>query len=505
MTTPDLPTELWLEILSYLPKGAVRRLIGVNRVLFELGFREIYEEFRLISADKETMKALSQLRHPNIAKHVRRIFIQPAFLPAPNAPRKHSKSRNSWSMPRRPMKQIGGAAHLTGPSGNSQGPAREPDILLRAAKEITNLCINLEDLTITLHECVVTPSFMAFIKSLWIGNSVGPCFRRLTIRTTVAKIPLLLAPLIKHPKDLPNFEELVFDISIALHLVHTDVDWISATQHLGLFAKAHKQTITSLSISSMLYGDVLAELFTNLPHFSKLKKFELFAILSVRTFSNRKIFNEFIALHAPTLEALIIIPRPQGSSIDPPTDNTYRQWLVADVPPNIMEMALFSQFSLPNLRTFHVGLTKTAPEMYHDLSGHSTAVHPPLLPSLICVAPAITRLTLGQAQITRNELSGILNLLPTRGGQVILEEFSFVCHILFCSVLDVLARRLPLLKCLTIKYHMAATDDNDASPTLWNGHPSVREFPIAMRSRCYPSWPVRYLRMLYASSCNEGH
>ncbi|KAJ7577431.1 hypothetical protein C8J56DRAFT_1031456 [Mycena floridula] len=43
----DLPVELWLHILSFLPPHFVKRLIGVNRVLFNLAQDDIYQEMRL--------------------------------------------------------------------------------------------------------------------------------------------------------------------------------------------------------------------------------------------------------------------------------------------------------------------------------------------------------------------------------------------------------------------------------------------------------------------------
>ena len=48
LNVPDLPLEIWMEILSYLPRGFVRRMIGINRLLFELGMNEIYKEVYLM-------------------------------------------------------------------------------------------------------------------------------------------------------------------------------------------------------------------------------------------------------------------------------------------------------------------------------------------------------------------------------------------------------------------------------------------------------------------------
>lgn len=55
-TTPDLPVELWMEILPYLPRTTLHNLIGVNRFLVELALDDIYEEVRFIEDDKQMEK-----------------------------------------------------------------------------------------------------------------------------------------------------------------------------------------------------------------------------------------------------------------------------------------------------------------------------------------------------------------------------------------------------------------------------------------------------------------
>ena len=62
MPTSDLPVELWLEILTYLPRSTLHKLIGVNRTLFELALNDLYEEVRLISDDKDMDKTFKQLK-----------------------------------------------------------------------------------------------------------------------------------------------------------------------------------------------------------------------------------------------------------------------------------------------------------------------------------------------------------------------------------------------------------------------------------------------------------
>lgn len=61
MPTPDLPLELWLEILSYLPRSTLHRMIGVNRTLFELALDEKYEEVMFLADNTEMAKMFRQL------------------------------------------------------------------------------------------------------------------------------------------------------------------------------------------------------------------------------------------------------------------------------------------------------------------------------------------------------------------------------------------------------------------------------------------------------------
>ena len=65
MPASDLPPELWSEIVSYLPKGDLRKMLGVNRFLFELALNDIYEEVRFTSDDKNMERIFEQLRCAN--------------------------------------------------------------------------------------------------------------------------------------------------------------------------------------------------------------------------------------------------------------------------------------------------------------------------------------------------------------------------------------------------------------------------------------------------------
>jgi F-box-like len=63
MPNSDLPTELWLYILSYLPSSSFMKLMGVNRTFFNLALDAKYDEVRLVSSDLRTLHVFEQLRY----------------------------------------------------------------------------------------------------------------------------------------------------------------------------------------------------------------------------------------------------------------------------------------------------------------------------------------------------------------------------------------------------------------------------------------------------------
>lgn len=65
MVLQDLPVDLWLEILQYLSRSTLHKMLGISRALFELAFDDLYKEIRLVNNDQEMLKILKQLRYAN--------------------------------------------------------------------------------------------------------------------------------------------------------------------------------------------------------------------------------------------------------------------------------------------------------------------------------------------------------------------------------------------------------------------------------------------------------
>ncbi|PPQ63643.1 hypothetical protein CVT24_004417 [Panaeolus cyanescens] len=51
---PTLPVEIWIQILSYLPPRTVRKLITINRCLFQLALDDIYGQIDVMFDDEKT-------------------------------------------------------------------------------------------------------------------------------------------------------------------------------------------------------------------------------------------------------------------------------------------------------------------------------------------------------------------------------------------------------------------------------------------------------------------
>ncbi|KDR72841.1 hypothetical protein GALMADRAFT_228529 [Galerina marginata CBS 339.88] len=482
-TTPDLPIELWLEILLYLPRSTLHKMIGVNRTLFELALNDLYEEVRFISDDKVMMKSFKQLRHAGIAKRVRQLFVRPAFLPGLDEIDFRSKFERKVASSMTYLKNIARSPL----SDESKESLQDSSFaILDVAKNAVKCCPNLREITITLHDHALTPTFISFLESLWTSDSIGPNIRKISIDTTVVKIPILLKPLKKHSTVLTKLEEFDLNISISRY-PHTPTEWLSAIQALVSFFTVFKRTLTSVSLSSMIIAD-LGDIFEPLPRLPKLKKFEFLAVISSLSLPKPEDFTRFISRHASTLEVFIVKPRARCITFNH-SDDTYTTWLNHVAPRTSEKRYSFSELELPKLRTLDVGLRDI--NLYWADPDLSTRA---LLPDLSQVASNLTKLIMSDVRLSPHRLSAILDTLARHDGGTILEELSFVCHELSSQFFDLLSQKLRALNALTIEY-------DTTSGTVAN----YLQFYQEMQARTYPAWDLRYLRLARPHSCGQAH
>ena len=58
----DIPADIWLHIATFIPTTALRNLISVNSILFDIGMNERYREVS-INFRLDEIKMLARIRH----------------------------------------------------------------------------------------------------------------------------------------------------------------------------------------------------------------------------------------------------------------------------------------------------------------------------------------------------------------------------------------------------------------------------------------------------------
>ncbi|KJA23705.1 hypothetical protein HYPSUDRAFT_39538 [Hypholoma sublateritium FD-334 SS-4] len=502
MPMADLPVELWLEILTYLPRSALQKLIGVNRTLFELALNDMYEEVRLISDDKDMEKTFNQLKHFNISKRVRHLFIRPSFLPGLDdepdenllrtLPVKLSETKANLTNWIKRAVSHPDAIKYSGPYDPSAG------VLEMASKSIKS-CPNIREISLVLHDHTLTPSFLSFLNSLWSSDSIGPCLQMLSIDTTVVKLPLLLRALIKRSVSLPNLA--TFDINISVsRFQHSAHEWAAAVAALSQFLATFTKSITAFTFSCLVRGDIDA-LFGALPRLANLATFEFTSVFNATCFRKSEHFTHFIAKHASTLSKLVLKPRARSVGYNI-SDHTYSEWVrgtngagtAAKVGQTMADLVL------PSLRSLDIGFR----DAWNSQREENIRT---FLPDLPRVAQNLTSLVLTDITLSPECIFTLIDMLATREGGPSIESLAFACHILFPELFDRLAQDLPRLKGLTIDYRaygLCASDKADGM-AWYNAEQYKAPFMAAMQARRYPRWGLRYLRLSAPYSCGTTH
>jgi len=488
-TTPDLPLELWLEILAYLPRSALHKLIGVNRFLFELALDDIYEEVRFIAGDKQMEKIFLQVesvmlsfciysrfeflggRFPNIAKRVKRFLIRPTFLPPIDSDEAESSahsSRTRLTSKKRLLShfhrlkynrpKFGRPTEGLDPKHTSAQAPTTGDILQLAEKAI-KLCPNLQDLTVVLHDHMLTTPFISFLKSLWKPDSIGPRLRTLRMDMTLAKIPSFLKPLISPQKVLHNLE--IFSIDLApsrFDAIPNRAEEATSNSYRALvslrsFFSLFRDSLTSISISTHSAHD-FRTLITYLPlRFPNLKKFEVLTIFKVSAHQTAPLF-KFLDEHSGQLENLTIKPYPRQTSFSH-TDDWYAIWISPSPPGTLVGGSFLTGFSrlvLPKLQCLDIGLRE---RRTHNLPHWpNPSLNAKLLPDLNVFASNLRSLVLSEIALSFERISDLVDSIGDGGNTGGLESIDLVATTLSPHIFDLFSAKLPRLKKLTVEYRV---------------------------------------------------
>ncbi|KAH6904871.1 hypothetical protein BKA70DRAFT_1294034 [Coprinopsis sp. MPI-PUGE-AT-0042] len=240
MPVPDLPVELWMQIVLHLTPNDATKLMGVNRTLFQLALDFKYKELCLLGTSPDQVRSLERLGDKAISHRVRDFFPQ---LYAYG----RSTGRSSYVIP------------------FSGTPVTQ--FLKKLAKQLAH-CSNVRKVTITSSNHPILPAFEGFLSSLW--KTLGRQLLTLSVRVRHEDYKLLLTPArgklanlqildIKPSKPVSKAELgppllAVFEFASSCKSLTQLSLLLPSTPPLGanpdLFARLHLPKLTTLRVTS---------------------------------------------------------------------------------------------------------------------------------------------------------------------------------------------------------------------------------------------------------------
>lgn len=365
-------------------------------------------------------------------------------------------------------------------SKHKSPPAPTTRDILQLVEKAIKLCPNLQDLTVVLHDHMLTIAFISFLESLWKPDSVGPRLRTLHMDMTLAKIPAFLQPLITPQKVLPNLENFSIDLAPSrFEAIPNPAEEATSNSYRALvslrsFFSLFRDSLTSISISTHSAHD-FKTLITYLPsHFPNLKRFEVLTIFKVFAHQTVPLF-KFLDEHSGQLENLTIKPYPRQTSFSQ-TDEWYAIWVSPSSPNTPVGgdsfATGFGKLVFPKLQYLDIGLRK---RRIHNLPGPfwgHPSVNAKLVPDLNVLAPNLRSLVLSDAALSFERILDLVDSIGD-GGCRGLETIDFVAMTLSPHVFDLFSSKLPRLKMLTVEYQSLSNakmklryHDEDVSPRV---------------------------------------
>lgn len=416
--TPDLPLELWMEVLSYLPPGYIRRLLPINRQLFHLAMEDKYEKLEVISADLRTLERIRcnnpfvifeniclplHGRSPIGLQYVRRLEIR-------SSPHPYDNSR------------------FLSPPGCRTNQSTEPTTLIQALRDALLHCARLEEVTLYLYDLEWKPAFSSLMSALL--SQKGGSLQKLYIDADLFGISGWLRFFSTQSSSLPHLVYLSLKLKITqLRDAQSRFSGLRVGNRTGsgiaAFIKAHKRSLRTLVLHVHPQFTLVdtSSLFDigRLPH---LKKLEL--SVSIAKVSRLEILELFLLLNGNTLEYfnLKFMRSILHSTLQ--FDSAY-QIILDDVLPNL-HFPVLSEFSM-------------------DIYNKTTM--PFHLPPFRNFAPGIKELVLNDLGNYYDFRSLLQNLYESR---VALRSFKVRLHYLSPKHLDHIASHLPSLESLNITY-----------------------------------------------------
>ncbi|KAG5650517.1 hypothetical protein H0H81_011948 [Sphagnurus paluster] len=405
-----LPVEIWLYILSFLPKHYIRTCMGVHRIFYEIAMDEIHKDLRLV--ETPTTDFIRPYKDPKISQRVHRIHIRPDFFHhiQEMAPESHR-----WLSSLLEFKK----GHKF--KSPSQSLFKWKEAWGELDSKTLALFTGVEEINITLHNVSPPVFFAPFLETLW--TTLGPRLQKLSVDLTPGQLPLILDPTVATTLHCLTTFEIRFARS------HFPISHLSSViQHTLLpFTQGLRTTLTSLT--------VCASEKTNLSCFlSGIGYLPCLTTFSISLFTNQDASNErhsltaFLSAHSTHIQDLTIEHKPGRY-----TRTTAYETLVRSD---------FTKLYLPALRRLSICLS-----IVPNLAEHSSIVTHVDLARL----PRLDTLVIPDAVLECNMIRKILSSLPENGTHM--RRLSIKVRTVCLQLMDILAEFVPALEDLTIVCH----------------------------------------------------
>ncbi|KIK04476.1 hypothetical protein K443DRAFT_675931 [Laccaria amethystina LaAM-08-1] len=454
----DLPTELWLRITHFVSDNDLFRLIGVNRLFFDLVTDRRYRQL-IIDDDRPAalVNKITRIENdPMVAARVKSLCIHPKAVRSACIRSAKGGEKNV----------IRPAKHPNWPDvfqRRSQTHSIEEDVwladrLLSALSKLTSIEEYIVDWKRGLegerHFCV--PLLTAVC-----GPTLVRDLTSITLHMTIGQ----MSDSIFDVTGLDKLQELSLNFTCGdLHFGPWEARY--ALEKMSAFINHVALTLQSLSISSIGHMD-FSILYTNLTYFPRLHHLALLVPCDPKHVVDPTGFHQFLKAHFKTLQHVHFSPQyccPQSAL--PPDTMTTNEW---------MDQCFGGGIQLHNLQHLDLGLNilgsggkrvMLATQRFGD------------------IVSSLATLTIIGCVIALDDLALLLGPFSNSKGGSAPRKLVLEVHVLSANVLDFLADKLPCLERLDLTYRWIGDSKTGSTSELETA------FVEDMKGRTYFHWKL---------------
>lgn len=335
----DLPVEIWLHIISFLPSEEIRRLSGLNHLFYEAAMDDTFRKVTFYTANTTwcNLKRLAQLQYASSQLKLLLSTIEPFPHRQPEINRRIRALRVNTPLVIPQPRPAGVFSYLKTMFFHWKHKPRPEDLVIKAMHRAIIHCKNVEDLDL-YHESALGLDhipYPLFLQDMWA--TVGQNLRKLKVDSPSERFALLLDA--EATISVTNLEELMITIS-RIRSLRSRVQSMStiATSHpLIAFVQAQRHSLQSLTLTSRERLN-LASYIDGFGYLPSLKQFKIRVTFNPITFPNPSTLTRFLNMHKATLQIIDIQCNYEYE--------TYSAWISHDLP----------ALEFPVLQTLGIGM-----------------------------------------------------------------------------------------------------------------------------------------------------